>query len=65
MKQEWEYDHGRFETRKYSILPAKKFLSEPLLAKWSEVNTIIQVKSTRQINNHSSEETRYYISNRI
>lgn len=63
MKQEFEYDHGRFETRKCSILPAKKFLSEPLLAKWAEVNTIVQVKSSRQINDHNSEETRYYISN--
>jgi len=52
-------DHGRIETRKCSILPAREFLLDENLEAWSGLNTIVRVESTREIR---GRETRYCIS---
>lgn len=58
----WEYDHGRYETRKCQIASASEFLSPALLKKWKEIKTLIKIESERTINDVTSLHTRYYIS---
>jgi predicted transposase YbfD/YdcC len=58
----WEYDHGRYETRKASILSATEVLSPDLLGQWKDIKTIVQIKATRTIKDKKTEEIRYYIS---
>jgi predicted transposase YbfD/YdcC len=60
--ENWEYDHGRYETRKCSTLNAVKVLSPELLQKWKEIATLVKIESTRSIKNAKTTETRYYIS---
>lgn len=57
-----EKDHGRIEKRICSILPAKEYLMEETLSKWSHISTIIKLVSTREIKGISTQDTRYYIS---
>ena len=61
--QEWEYDHGRFETRTCHILPASAYLLEENLHLWKNLSTLIKIESVRETKNGSSKEVRYYISN--
>jgi len=60
--EDWEYDHGRYETRTCSILPAKEVLSPNIIGKWPSAETLIRVKSTRTIGEATTSKTRYYIS---
>jgi predicted transposase YbfD/YdcC len=56
-------DHGRIETRRCSILPAKDFLMNEIFLQWKDLTTIVMVESTREIKGVRTEKTRYYISN--
>lgn len=58
----WEYDHGRYETRKCQIISAREFLSPALLGKWKEIKTVIKITAERTIHNVTHSNTRYYIS---
>ena len=60
--EQWEYDHGRYEERKCRILSALDVLSPQLLEEWKGLAHIVEIKSTRQMKNKTSCETRYYIS---
>lgn len=60
--EEWEYDHGRFETRKCSILPAKETLMGEVFERWEGLKTIVKVEAKRTIKETECVETRYYIS---
>ena len=60
--QQWEYDHGRFETRTCYTLPAIDYLLEENLKLWKNIATLIKIDSTRQTKEGISKETRYYIS---
>ncbi|GHV10079.1 ISAs1 family transposase [Bacteroidia bacterium] len=57
-----ESDHGRIETRKCSILPAKDFLLEENLSAWKDVFTLVKIEASREIKGELHQETRYYIS---
>jgi predicted transposase YbfD/YdcC len=63
--QQWEYDHGRFETRTCSILPAADYLLEENLRHWKNVSTLVKIESVRQTKNETSREVRYYISDEL
>lgn len=53
-------DHGRIETRKYTVLPLMyKFEYKK---HWKGLESFIQVESVREINGRISIENRYYIS---
>lgn len=52
-------DHGRLETREYTVAPAAMV---PDLLAWTACNSIAMVSSTREINGVMSNEKRYYIS---
>ena len=60
--EQWEYDHGRYELRKCSIVAAKEVLSPDLLTKWRGINTLVRIQTQRTTNNTSSSQTRFYIS---
>ncbi|GHT42667.1 hypothetical protein AGMMS49965_14670 [Bacteroidia bacterium] len=55
-------DHGRIETRKCSILPAKDFLLEENLSAWKDVFTLVKIEASRKIKGELHQEMRYYIS---
>jgi predicted transposase YbfD/YdcC len=62
VSEEWEYDHGRYEVRKCSILPSKNALLPEVQKQWSGLKTLIRVEASRQIKDRQIQETRYYIS---
>jgi predicted transposase YbfD/YdcC len=53
-------DHGRIETRKYSITSDIDWLDDK--EKWAGLKSIGMVESTREIKGECSNEKRYYIS---
>ena len=61
-KEQWEYDHGRYETRTCFILSASEVLSPNIKVEWPSIKTLVKIESTRQIKDVKSTETRYYIS---
>jgi predicted transposase YbfD/YdcC len=62
MKDEWEYDHGRYETRISSILPAKGNISEEIIQNWEGIETLVRIESSRMTKGTITKEVRYYIS---
>ena len=60
--EDWDYGHGRFETRKCSILPAKDFLLHENLCAWKDVSMLIKVEASREIKDVTTIQKRYYIS---
>jgi predicted transposase YbfD/YdcC len=62
VSEEWKYDHGRYEIRKYSILPSKNALLAEAQKQWSGLKILIMVEASRQIKDRLMQETRYYIS---
>ncbi len=62
ISEEWEYDHGRFETRKCSILSATSAMDRQIANEWVGVQTIVMLESSRSIGGKQTLETRYYIS---
>ena len=62
VSEEWEYDHGRYEVRKCSVIPSEKVLLPETQNQWSGLKTLVRVESKRQIKDRQVEETRYYIS---
>jgi predicted transposase YbfD/YdcC len=59
----WEYDHGRYETRKCSIISSERALLHENQADWCGLKTLIKVEAMRVIKDKETTETRYYISN--
>jgi predicted transposase YbfD/YdcC len=62
VSEDWEYDHGRYEVRKCSIIPSQKVLLPEMQNRWSELKTLVKVESSRQIKDRQVTEIRYYIS---
>ena len=60
--EEVDAGHGRIETRKCGILPAKNYLTEESLKAWKSLSTVIRIESTRGIKDKVTQVTRYYIS---
>jgi predicted transposase YbfD/YdcC len=54
-------EHGRIETRKYSVLPAL-YASYDITKNWPGLQSIARVVSTREIGNNIAYQTRYFIS---
>ena len=61
INEEWEYDHGRFETRKCSVLSIDNTKS-PILEKWKYLKTLIKIEAARDIKGKKSKQNRYYLS---
>ena len=62
VSEEWEYDHGRYEVRKCSIISSINALLPETQQQWSGLKTLIRVEAGRQIRDRQVRETRYYIS---
>jgi predicted transposase YbfD/YdcC len=62
ISETWEYDHGRYETRKCSIISSEKALLDENQKQWSRLKTLVKVEATRIIKDRETNETRYYIS---
>jgi len=60
--EQWEYDHGRYETRSCEILDVFQIWTSEFYEQWPGIKTIVKIVSSRVIADKSSEETRYYIS---
>ena len=59
MDEQWEYDHGRYETRSCQMVEAAKVLSPLVLSKWEGLQTIVKIISERTIKGVSTSHTRY------
>jgi predicted transposase YbfD/YdcC len=55
-----DHGHGRQEVRQCQVLEAPEWLHEKEL--WRDLKSIVQVQSTRTINNTTSEQTRYFLT---
>ena len=60
--EQWEYAHGRYETRRCEILDAQQGLSPILLEKWTGANQLIKIEATRHMQDEITTSSRYYIS---
>jgi predicted transposase YbfD/YdcC len=59
---QWEYDHGRYETRKCSIISAEKELDPDVRREWKELKTLVRIDAQRTIKAVTTNEIRYYIA---
>jgi len=64
VSEEWEYERGRFETRKCSLLPAQEVLLDETLKQWKNIKTLIRIESKRIIGEKETIQVRYYISDK-
>lgn len=62
MDEQWEYDHGRYETRRCEVLPAAGYLSPKFENTWSSVKQLIRLTAERTIGDTTSTQTRYYLT---
>ena len=60
--EEVDAGHGRIETRRCSILPARDYLMEETLESWKNLSTIVKIESIREIKDRITRDIRYYIS---
>ncbi len=60
--EQWDYGHGRYETRSCTQLCAQESLSPNLLEKWPTARTLICVTAKRREGDTTSTSSRYYIS---
>ena len=58
---DYDKDHGRIETRECRVVTGVDWLRK-LHPHWSTIKSIIEIKSTRDIKDKITHETRYYIS---
>jgi predicted transposase YbfD/YdcC len=60
--EQWEYDHGRYEVRHCTVMPAAGYLSPKFASKWSSIKQLVRVEAQRTINDVTSSQTRYYLT---
>jgi predicted transposase YbfD/YdcC len=61
--EEWEYDHGRYETRRCDIIKLTADEQHTLFSEWEGLQYLVRVQASRQTSKGTSQETRYYLSN--
>jgi predicted transposase YbfD/YdcC len=62
ISEDIEKDHGRIDTRRCRILPAKEFVLDEILSTWRDLKTLIKIEATRELKGEVQYEVRYYIS---
>ena len=60
--EQWEYDHGRYETRRCEVLSAKGYLSPKFEEIWSSVGQFVRLTASRTEKDVTSTQTRYYLT---
>jgi len=63
--EEWEYDHGRYETRRCDIIKLTADERHELFCGWKDLQYLVRVQASRQTKTGTSSETRYYLSNAL
>ena len=48
-QEEWEYDHGRYETRKCSIIKVSSTQKQALFDTWEGLTTLVKIESSRLV----------------
>ena len=62
--EEWEYDHGRYETRKCALIKLSEIDRRgEVYSQWKDVRHLIRIQASRQSSTGTTHETRYYLSN--
>ena len=58
-----DYDkgHGRIETRECWVVTDIKWLHE-IQPKWASIQSVIKIRSRRELNKETTEDIRYYVS---
>lgn len=55
--EQWEYDHGRYEIRRCTVLPAAGYLSPKFSSKLSSIKQLVRVEAQGTINDVTSSQT--------
>lgn len=61
ISEEWEYDHGRFETCICSIVKSESALLAENQESYGNLKTLVKIELTLIIKDKQMQETRYYI----
>jgi predicted transposase YbfD/YdcC len=61
--EEWEYDHGRYETRQCSIIKLSAKEQQEVFSEWKGLQFLVRIQASRQTSKSTTEQTRYYLSN--
>jgi predicted transposase YbfD/YdcC len=61
--QEWEYDHGRYETRTCTVVKLTNPQEDEVFVQWKDLRHLVRIQASRQTKQGISYETRYYLSN--
>lgn len=61
--EEWEYDHGRYETRRCDMIKLTADEQRELFSEWKDLQYLVRIQASRQTSKATSRETRYYLSN--
>lgn len=60
--EQWEYDHGRYETRRCEVMPATGYLSPKFAKRWGSVRQFVRLTAKRTVNEITTTQTRYYLT---
>jgi predicted transposase YbfD/YdcC len=64
--EEWEYDHGRYETRKCTLIKLSEIeQKDEIYSQWKDLRHVVRIQASRQTSKGTTHETRYYLSNSI
>ncbi len=62
--EEWEYDHGRYETRKCTLIKLSDAEQKnEIFSQWKDLRHLVRIQASRQTSKGTTYETRYYLSN--
>jgi len=60
-KEQWEYDHGHYETRRCKVMTASGYLSPKFTSRWHTVGQFVCLTAERTIGEVNSMQTMYYL----
>lgn len=62
--EEWEYDHGRYETRQCTLIKlSESEQKDEIYSQWEGLRHLVRIQARRQTSKGTTHETRYYLSN--
>lgn len=62
--EQWEYDHGRYETRKCTLIKlGQTEQKEEVYSQWKDLRHLVRIQASRQNSQGTTYQTRYYLSN--
>ena len=62
--EEWEYDHGRYETRKCTMIKLSEIdQKDEVFSQWAGLQHLVRIQAYRQTSKGATHKIRYYLSN--